>query len=247
MADDGRMAFARLFSQRRETLDMSVVDIAVQTGRPIEVVVGWDQGTVVPDIDDLTKVSEVLKLPQPLLEEALRRVTDHGGDSALDPQSPQESDNETDPQTDGEPATASRGTLIPASLASATFTDRLSQIPQHDVALRYQLAGVTEQKTPHGAGTHCLPVLSGVPRPADRLPPADRVHGRGGCRTSHDPSLVPLRPRVGNNRSLGCVNRSLVAGFHVPHQIPAIIRHTRERRWSDLLDSSYRTLEVAER
>ena len=130
MADDGRMAFARLFSQRRETLDMSVVDIAVQTGRPIEVVVGWDQGTVVPDIDDLTKVSEVLKLPQPLLEEALRRVTDHGGDSALDPQSPQESDNETDPQTAGEPAAASRGTLIPASLASATFTDRLSQIPQ---------------------------------------------------------------------------------------------------------------------
>ena len=33
MAEDGGMAFARLFSQRREELDLSVVDIAVQTGR----------------------------------------------------------------------------------------------------------------------------------------------------------------------------------------------------------------------
>ena len=74
MADDGGMAFARLFSQRRGELDLSVVDIAAKTGRPIEVVVGWEQGMSVPDAADLPEVAGVLRLPLPLLEEASRRV-----------------------------------------------------------------------------------------------------------------------------------------------------------------------------
>ena len=77
MASDEGLAFARLFAKRRDELDVSVVDIATRTGRPIEVVVGWEQGNVVPDGDDLADVSEALKLPMPLLEEALRRVHAH--------------------------------------------------------------------------------------------------------------------------------------------------------------------------
>ena len=77
MAEDGGMAFARLFSQRREELDLSVVDIAVQTGRPIEVVVGWGRGNAVPDRDDLDKVAQTLRLPKPLLKEARRRAVAH--------------------------------------------------------------------------------------------------------------------------------------------------------------------------
>ena len=77
MVEDGGIAFARLFSQRRDDLDLSVVDIAVRTGRPIEVVVGWGRGTAVPGEADLAKVAEALKLPQPLLKEALRRVVEY--------------------------------------------------------------------------------------------------------------------------------------------------------------------------
>ena len=77
MAEDGGAAFARLFSQRREDLGLSVVDIAVQTGRPIEVVVGWEQGLSAPGADDLPQVAQALKLPLPLLEEASRRAAEH--------------------------------------------------------------------------------------------------------------------------------------------------------------------------
>ena len=77
MAEDGGAAFARLFSQRREDLGVSVVDIAVQTGRPIEVVVGWEQGLSAPGADDLPQVAQTLKLPVPLLEEASRRAAEH--------------------------------------------------------------------------------------------------------------------------------------------------------------------------
>lgn len=77
MASDEGLAFARLFAKRRDELDVSVVEIATRTGRPIEVVVGWEQGNVVPDGDELADVSEALKLPMPLLEEALRRVHAH--------------------------------------------------------------------------------------------------------------------------------------------------------------------------
>ena len=77
MASDEGLAFARLFAKRRDELDVSVVDVATRTGRPIEVVVGWERGNVVPDGDELADVSEALKLPMPLLEEALRRVHAH--------------------------------------------------------------------------------------------------------------------------------------------------------------------------
>ena len=77
MAPDGGLAFARLFAKRREEMDVSVVDIATRTGRPIEVVVGWEKGSAIPDSDELVDVSAALKLPMPLLEEALRRVEEH--------------------------------------------------------------------------------------------------------------------------------------------------------------------------
>lgn len=77
MTEDEGMAFARLFSQRREELDLSMVDIAVQTGQPIEVVVAWEQGMSVPDTGDLPEVTQILRLPLPLLEEAARRVAAH--------------------------------------------------------------------------------------------------------------------------------------------------------------------------
>ena len=77
MAPDGGLAFARLFAKRREEMDVSVVDIATRTGRPIEVVVGWEKGSAIPDSDELVDVSAALKLPMPLLEEALRRVDEH--------------------------------------------------------------------------------------------------------------------------------------------------------------------------
>ena len=77
MSPDGGLAFARLFAKRREEMDVSVVDIATRTGRPIEVVVGWEQGSAVPDSDELVDLSATLKLPMPLLEEALRRVHEH--------------------------------------------------------------------------------------------------------------------------------------------------------------------------
>ena len=77
MATEGGLAFARLFAKRRDELDVSVLDIATRTGRPIEVVVGWEQGSAVPDDEELVDVSAALKLPLPLLEEALRRVHEH--------------------------------------------------------------------------------------------------------------------------------------------------------------------------
>jgi len=77
MSPDGGLAFARLFAKRREEMDVSVVDIATRTGRPIEVVVGWEKGSAIPDSDELVDVSAALKLPMPLLEEALRRVDEH--------------------------------------------------------------------------------------------------------------------------------------------------------------------------
>ena len=77
MASDGGLAFARLFAKRREEVDVSVVDIATRTGRPIEVVVGWEQGSAIPDGDELVDISAALKLPMPLLKEALRRVEEH--------------------------------------------------------------------------------------------------------------------------------------------------------------------------
>ncbi|MDE0138119.1 MAG: hypothetical protein OXM57_02770 [bacterium] len=77
MSPDGGLAFARLFAKRREEMDVSVVDIAARTGRPIEVVVGWEQGSAIPDSDELVDLSTTLKLPMPLLEEALRRVHEH--------------------------------------------------------------------------------------------------------------------------------------------------------------------------
>ena len=77
MARDGGLAFARLFAKRREEMNISVVDIATRTGQPIEVVVGWEQGSAVPDDDELVDLSATLKLPMPLLKEALRRVHEH--------------------------------------------------------------------------------------------------------------------------------------------------------------------------
>ena len=125
MAENGGMAFARLFSRRRLELDLSVVDVAVETSRPIEVVVGWEQGRAVPDGDDVAKVSELLKLPQPLLDEALRRVADHRLD-VLPP------DRSEPPEPEGdtpESTSESREALIIAPYPSTAFTDRLRQLP----------------------------------------------------------------------------------------------------------------------
>ncbi len=82
MSGNEGMAFARLFSQRRGELDLSIIDIAAQTGRPIEVVVAWDRGDAVPDPDDIPMVADILRLPKPLLTEALRRVGVHRQDTA---------------------------------------------------------------------------------------------------------------------------------------------------------------------
>lgn len=85
MVQNEGMAFARLFSQRRSELDLSVVDIAVRTGRPIEVVVAWDRGGAVPDTEEIPQVAETLRLPKPLLKEAVRRVSEYRqGIPALD-------------------------------------------------------------------------------------------------------------------------------------------------------------------
>ncbi len=80
------LAFARLFSQRRKDLDLSVVDLATRTGRPIEVVVAWERGDAVPDPDEISRLAEILRLPKPLMLEAVRRVGAHRQDtSAFDP------------------------------------------------------------------------------------------------------------------------------------------------------------------
>lgn len=86
MAQDERTAFARLFSQRRSDLGLSVIDIAARSGSPIEVVVAWDRGRAVPDQDNLSQVAEILRLPKPLLAEAVRRVNEsRRGAPVLDP------------------------------------------------------------------------------------------------------------------------------------------------------------------
>ena len=122
MAEEGGMAFARLCLQRRAELDLSAVDIAVRTGRPIEVVVAWDQGTAVPDADELAQVAEVLDLPLPLLKEALRRVADYRLDAP-----PVESSPEPSPVVD-EPAGLVREPPDSSTLTIDTtipFTERL--------------------------------------------------------------------------------------------------------------------------
>ena len=130
MADDERRAFARLFSQRRLELDLSLVDVAVRTGRPLEVVVGWDQGRSVPDGDDFDKVADILKLPKALLMEALRRVADHRQDvPAPDQPEPPVQENDASVETP-----ASREALIAAPYPSTAITERLRQLP--DLAIR---------------------------------------------------------------------------------------------------------------
>lgn len=127
MAADGGMAFARLFSQRRLELDLSVVDVAVGTGRPIEVVVGWDQGRAVPDAEDVDQVADILKLPRALLTEALRRVADH----RLDVTSPDQSEpSELRDEATEESDSISREALIAAPYPSTTFLERLRQLPE---------------------------------------------------------------------------------------------------------------------
>lgn len=83
MTDEGGMAFADLFSQRRDEIGLSMVDIATRTERPIEVVVAWDRGRMVPDRGEVEKVAETLRLPEALLHEALRRVAEYREGAAV--------------------------------------------------------------------------------------------------------------------------------------------------------------------
>ena len=129
MAEDDGMAFARLFSQRRDELDLSVVDIAVRTGRPIDIVVGWDRGTAVPDAADLAKVAETLRLPQPLLEEARRRVVEYRlGAPPLGPgvdASAHRDEGAGDEATSGDQTTATKtatATYVPSAHQPSTFS-----------------------------------------------------------------------------------------------------------------------------
>ena len=133
MAEDGGIAFARLFSQRRAELDLSVVDIAVQTGRPIEVVVGWDRGTAVPDSDDLAKVAQTLRLPKPLLKEAQRRaVVYRKVNPPLDslPDAPSYREElpalVTKPGAEPAPATITESSIPPADAATAFASSAIS-------------------------------------------------------------------------------------------------------------------------
>ncbi len=82
MTGNEGLAFARLFSQRRRDLDLSVVDLATRTGRPIEVVVAWDRGDAVPDPDEISRLADILRLPKPLMLEAVRRVSAHRQDTS---------------------------------------------------------------------------------------------------------------------------------------------------------------------
>ena len=127
MATDGGMAFAQLFSQRRRELDLSVVDVAVRTGRPIEVVVGWDQGRSVPEGEELDKVAETLKLPTPLLEEALRRVANY----RMDTPPPESRSESPDRKEDSEEQAAmSAEALFSSPYPSADIMERLRQLPK---------------------------------------------------------------------------------------------------------------------
>lgn len=125
MTADAGMAFAQLFSQRRRELDLSVVDVAVSTGLPIEVVVGWDQGRSVPGGDDLDKVSDFLKLPKPLLKEALRRVADHRLETT-GPDLPRPPEPAEDPF---DAASMSQEALLDDPYPSTTVSERLRQLP----------------------------------------------------------------------------------------------------------------------
>ena len=124
MPENGGMAFARLLSQRRGELDLSVVDIAVRTGRPIEVVVGWDQGRAVPNADDLANVAETLNLPKPLLKEALRRVTESRLGTPMDPVP----DGPASPDDEPAPTLVSGDGVTAATHSPATYSERARQL-----------------------------------------------------------------------------------------------------------------------
>ena len=141
MAADGGVAFARLFSQRRRELDLSVVDVAVRTGRPIEVVVGWDQGRAVPEDEEVDRVADILKLPKPLLKEALRRVADYRMDTP-----PPEGRSESPEREDGSEESASITTevLLSAAYPSTAVTERLRELP--DLAMRSFLSMFSDMR-----------------------------------------------------------------------------------------------------
>ena len=166
MSTNGRMAFARLFSQRRANLDLSVVDVAVGTGRPMEVVVSWEQGSAVPSGDELARLAEVLALPKPLLEEALRRVTDYRREVATrappEPESKPESPDGVREEAPPEPTTASVLATMPDK--PLTFSERLqdlSELASRRIAAA--LAGI--RRSPSQQGTagrpYCLSLLPG--------------------------------------------------------------------------------------
>ena len=163
MTADAGMAFAQLFSQRRRELDLSVVDVAVSTGLPIEVVVGWDQGRSVPDGDDLDKVSDFLKLPKPLLTEALRRVADHRLETT-GPDLPRPPEPAEDPF---DAAAMSQEALLDDPLPLHDRRRASSPIAGHGPALllgplqRY--SPVLEPQASHGESADRLPVLQGGP------------------------------------------------------------------------------------
>ena len=157
MVEDGGAAFTHLFSQRRDELGLSVVDIAARTGRPIEVVVGWGQGTAVPDEGHLGEIARILKLPKPLLEEALRRVAEHRmvdyrvGALSLDrrPDGPPEQHNlppAVEKSGDAEPGARSTATTryppadLPAAFSLSTVWARLRQYVTRYRARRRRLA-----------------------------------------------------------------------------------------------------------
>lgn len=126
MATDGGMAFARLFSQRRRELDLSVVDVAVRTGRPIEVVVGWDQGRAVPEDEEVDSVADILQLPKPLLKEALRRVANY----RMDTPPPEDRSESPDPDDESEEsAPMSTEALLSAPYPSTAVRERFRQLP----------------------------------------------------------------------------------------------------------------------
>lgn len=141
MATDGGMAFARLFSQRRRELDLSVVDVAVRTGRPIEVVVGWDQGRAVPEDEEVDSVADILKLPKPLLKEALRRVADHRMDTPPPEHRSESPDLEDDSE---ESASTTTEALLIAPYPSTAVKERLRELP--DLAMRSFLSMFTDMR-----------------------------------------------------------------------------------------------------
>ena len=207
MADDGGMAFARLFSQRRRELDLSVVDLAVRTARPIELVVAWDQGTALPDGDDLDKVADILKLPKPLLTEALRLVTDHRVDFPRpDPFA------SADPEDDATGSTPmSREALITTPYPATAFTERLRRLPDEVirsfVAMFSDLRRSWSRKRRLARAPTAFPLLHGGPRPTAHLPAEDGLHGGGRCGARPDPALVTRRSGLGGHRPVDLAHR----------------------------------------